>query len=55
MLVWLLGSGWGMIGEYYRIGWPGGMRGALVKGGISPAAWLAYGSGLGEHPLHAQT
>lgn len=36
----------GMVGEYYRVGWVGMMRGALVEHGLSPAEGLASWVGL---------
>lgn len=50
MLIFLLVTGRPMVDEYYRIGWPGMMRGTLVAEGISPAAWLAYAFGVGQDP-----
>lgn len=43
---WLVLTGWGMVNEYYRIGWVGMMRGKLVEGGTSPAEWLARSLGI---------
>jgi hypothetical protein len=43
---WILLTGWGMVNEYYRIGWVGMMRGKLVEGGTSPAEWLARWAGI---------
>jgi hypothetical protein len=34
-------GGISMVGEYYRIGWVGMMRGRLQEGGMSPADGLA--------------
>lgn len=50
MLFFLVVSGGPMVEEYYRVGWAGMMRGTLVAEGISPAAWLAYGLGIGQDP-----
>jgi len=36
----------GMVGEYYRVGWVGMMRGALVQNGMSPAEGLARWVGV---------
>ena len=41
----IIGCG-GMVGEYYRVGWVGMMRGALVQNGMSPAEGLARWAGL---------
>ena len=39
-------TGTGMVEEYYRIGWVGMMRGALVENGLSPAEGLGRWLGI---------
>jgi len=46
MWVWVMGTGSGMVEEYYRIGWVGMMRGTLVLNGLSPAEGLGRWLGI---------
>jgi hypothetical protein len=46
MWTWLVVTGQGMVGEYYRIGWVGMMRGTFVLNGFSPADGLGRWIGI---------